>query len=132
MSGANPGSKDRHRGRLLKKRRQDKKITQQELAVSVGVTTQTIYNLESGIGWGHIDKAAAICARLELDIFALAAIDNPKEQSLNLNSEIVLNSKNTNNERLLLDAIRDLLDTSQGSKAESIPQQNIDLQHSEG
>ncbi len=132
MAGVNPGPKDKRRGRLLKKRRQEKQITQQDLAIRVGVTTQTIYNLESGIGWGHIDKAAAICECLDLDIFSLASIDSPKNKSLNVNSETALDSKNTNNDRLLLDTIRDLLDTNQHSKAESIPQKNLDLQHSEG
>ncbi|MEA5467035.1 helix-turn-helix transcriptional regulator [Leptothoe sp. PORK10 BA2] len=128
-----PSSKerDRHRGKKLKQKRREQEITQDQIAERIGVTPQTIRNMENGEGWNQIDKIAALCGCLHIEINQLANLDKEEkgEENLNLGSDkLPVISKGE-----LIDLIRECLETDKALIPKSImtTEENIESYNSE-
>jgi transcriptional regulator with XRE-family HTH domain len=65
---------DEKRGRAMQVLRQSLRITQDQAAEQLRVTTQTVYNLERGIGWAQIDTVADLCDIYQISVSDLAKI----------------------------------------------------------
>jgi DNA-binding XRE family transcriptional regulator len=100
-----PSKKDIARGRHLQCCRKERELSQENLAKTIGVTKQTIYNLESGKGWSQIDKIASLCEVLGLSIQCLFEIDNvlyPKFNTKDIQYTVLKDESRVERIRMLL------------------------------
>jgi DNA-binding XRE family transcriptional regulator len=67
--------RDRVRGKLLKRVRETKKLSQKALAENIDVTEQTVYNWERGKGWSQIETIFKLCLCMGISIEDLSNID---------------------------------------------------------
>lgn len=65
-------------GEIICMRRQDKKMTQEEFASRLGVTSQAVSKWERGNGLPDITLVEGICRILDLSANTLLGIDNNK------------------------------------------------------
>lgn len=114
--------RDYHRGKLLKKLRVAKSLSQAELAQCLGVSTQTVYNWERGKYWQQIDNIANLCQVLEISVHNLSAIDSSTAEIIN---EKINNINTTsNNKESRIDIVRRFLKTEDCEFSSRNPQES--------
>lgn len=100
-----PTSCNRIRGRVLQVLRERKNLSQEELAHLVGVTKQTIYNLERGKSWGQIDFISKLCSNLNIEVVTLSNLD----KEFNLSNIDCSNIDSRETKKYILERIHELL-----------------------
>ncbi|MEM6737819.1 MAG: helix-turn-helix transcriptional regulator [Bacteroidota bacterium] len=130
-----PSSKkrDRDRGAQLQNIRKELGLSQSQVAKKIGVTPQTVRNMEKGEGWNQIDKLSALCNCLGINIDQLSNIDKVKKSEENSNPETIDNIIETPpiSKEEIIDVIREFLGTKEAQISESMVKENIESHSSE-
>jgi transcriptional regulator with XRE-family HTH domain len=113
--------RDYHRGKLLKKLRVARRLSQAQLAQRLGVSTQTVYNWERGKHWQQIDNIAILCQVLEISVHDLSAIDSSTVEIIN---DRVDNINTASNKESRIDLVRRLLKTEDCEFSSRSPQES--------